>query len=141
MNYFGNFAQPHTGNGCGHFALVNVVNTGLLRSYHGESAWSFCVLCVQFILCLWHYIVHAWVICSTGLATLANVKQAHANPHATVFLKDETTTLFPHSNDMQQSMCYSYMFKTGSHQLLVIRMANTGTSKVDGDTKHLTFLG
>ena len=37
--------------------------------------------------------------------------------------------------------CATAMFKTGSHELLVVRMANTGTSKVDGDTKHLTFLG
>ena len=29
--------------------------------------------------------MHAWVPCSTGLATLASAKQARANPHGTVF--------------------------------------------------------
>ena len=37
------FAKPYTGNEHGHSALVNIANMYMLRSYHGEDAWSFCV--------------------------------------------------------------------------------------------------
>jgi len=53
----------HTGNGRGHFALVNVVIS------HGEGTYHFAFLCVQ--------IPHASVLCGTGLATLASAKQMH----------------------------------------------------------------
>ena len=43
----------------------------------GKVRGHFAFLCVQ--------IVHTWVPCSTGLATLRSVKQVHANPGATVF--------------------------------------------------------
>ena len=38
LNYCRNFAKPHIGNGCGHFALVNIANMYLLHSFHGEGA-------------------------------------------------------------------------------------------------------
>ena len=47
-NYSGKFVLPHTRNGRGCFVLMNTTNMNLLRSYHGEGAWSFCVsLCTQ----------------------------------------------------------------------------------------------
>ena len=53
LNYCRNFAKPHIGNGCGHFALVNIANMYLLHSFHGEGAWSFCAflctICLLFI--------------------------------------------------------------------------------------------
>ena len=46
-NYSGNLASPHTGNGCGCFALVNIANTDLLRSYTmGKVRGRFAFLCV-----------------------------------------------------------------------------------------------
>ena len=51
VNYSRIFAKPHTlGMGV---VTVNIANTNLLRSCHGESVWSFCIsLCtVYFSIC------------------------------------------------------------------------------------------
>ena len=80
-----------------------------VASYHGEGVcvvvlcFFVCKYSLCFILCFGHWIVHAWVPCSSGLA---NAKQPHENPR-TVFYKDETTAHLPH--DVQQSMHYSYV--------------------------------
>ena len=102
-------------------------------SYHKEGAWSFCIsLCTEFILCFWHYFVHAWVPCSTSLAMLA--KQAHANFCATV-LSQRRNNHTPSPQYAAIHVLQLRTFKTGSQYLL----ANTGTSMVD---RHkITFLG
>ena len=49
-NYSGKFDKPHTRNGPVFFVLVNIANMNLLRSYHGEGTWSFCVsLCTVYL--------------------------------------------------------------------------------------------
>ena len=43
-----------------------------------------------------------------------------------------------HPHDMHAAIpCTTAMFKARSQQLLAVRMANTGTSTVDGDTEQL----
>ena len=53
----------HTGNGRGHFALAN---SSLLRSYHGEGAWSCCVS-----LCTVCYVLPASNFARLGARVLA----------------------------------------------------------------------
>ena len=84
-------------------------------------------LCVQLILCFWHYFVHAWVPCSTGLATLANVKQAHANSCATVLSQRPNN----HTPSPQYAAIHVLHMYVKNRKPVAVRMANTGTSMVD----------
>ena len=60
---------------------MNVANMDLLRSYNEEGAWSFCASGIT--LCM------PGCPGMPGLATFASAKQAHANPHAVFFHKDD----------------------------------------------------
>ena len=97
----------------------------------------FCVHCVQFTLCFWHYFVHALHGCLAELACLAmfaSAMQACTDPHTTVFTRMKQPYTFP---TICRNPCTTATFKAGSQQLLVVQMANTRTSTVDGDTKQL----
>ena len=91
--------------------------------------------CVQFILCFWHYFVHAWVPCSTGLATLANAKQAHANSCATVLSQRPNN----HTPSPRYAAIHVLHVYIQNRKPVAVRMTNTGTSMVDSMKK--IFIG
>ena len=123
--------KPCTGNGRGHFALVNISNTGLLRSY---------------VLCFFVY-SFCYSFCASGInlcmpecpAVLAwlyrQVRIKHVQIHMLLFFTStKQRCTFP---KICSNPCPTATFKTGSQQLLGVRMANTGTSTVDGDMEQL----
>ena len=114
---------------------MNIPNMNLLHSYmekvHGHLA--FLCVCTVYL----SFSASGIKLCTPGCpAVLAwlhlEVRSKRANPRATVFHKDETTTHLPH--DMQQSICYNHI--QSRKQLLAVWMANTRTSTVDGDMEQ-----
>ena len=58
-NYSRNFAWLHTGNGYGHFVLVNIANTDLLHRY---LPWGRCVVVLDFfayVVFIFHFLLLA----------------------------------------------------------------------------------
>ena len=87
--------------------VINIANTNLLCSYHGEVCGHFAFLYVQFIcasgikLCMPGYpAVLAWLC----LQVWSKCAQIHV---LLFFHKDETTMHLPHN--IRQSMHYSYV--------------------------------
>ena len=90
---------------------VVVLYAEAVEWFSSAACWSVIVAAkaipIKFVQFIFHFVILTlncalWVPCSTGLATLASAKQAHTDPHVTVFTKDKTATHLPH--DMQQSI-------------------------------------
>ena len=127
-----NSSTNYSGHTLWSFCVVHgehIANTDLLHSFHGEGAWSFCILCL-------HIVHHSFCasgikMCTPGCPAVVTwlhlqVWSKYAQIHMLLFFSRTKQPWYA------AIMCYDYIQIWKPAQLLAIWTADTGTSTVDG---------
>ena len=129
-------ASPHTGNGCGCFALVNIANTDLLRSYTmGKVCGRFAFLCVCTVYL--SFCVSGVKLCTPRWpAVLAWLHlKCEASTWKSTCYCFSITMKQPHTfPTLCSNPCATATLKVESQQLPAVWMTNTGTRQEMGQT-------